>query len=1603
MGLNPISTTRKIKQEYVEYLSSMFFFQDKDLMNQAKKQLEEEGKFVKGPFIEITQPFINGRSIKELMDENIVSTEFHALRNHFPLDRTLYIHQETAIRKVIDGKNIIVATGTGSGKTECFLLPIINQLMREKEAGTLNKGIRGLLLYPMNALANDQISRLREILKDYPDITFGRYTGETEETQKKAEELFAKTNPDAERIPNEIISREKMRENPPHILLTNYAMLEYLLLRPKDNVFFDEGNAENWKFIVLDEAHTYNGAKGTEISMLIQKLKERISKSQEQNLTCIATSATLGGGKDAYKEVAKFASDLFHEPFYPEDIIESKRVDLTKRKLQGIKRASTQYIGLDKMYNHRELYKLLKDDLNVMQLQEILQKKPQLLSELPKAFFQDENLSHSKKLAAIVELVNLCAMAKEDDDAMPLLPARYHVFAKALEGAYVSLYKKRTLFLDRRKSYKFDGKNTVPTFELANCQRCGQEYIVGRTEDEKLIHADADVDIEGVIKRKPEYYMLGPDEGIIDISLIDGDETSVEGSEIANEIDSGVYILCSACGHIEPAGKARETRCCDFPSEKYIRVLKVRMTEYTVNTCLKCGNHTKNIVKQFRTADDPATEVLTRSLYQCIPPNKQIAPKDDLFGESEDIDDELLGRKLLVFSDSRQEAAFFASYLQPRYSNILWRNAIINELGNLQEYDDIRIDSLVNAVVRYGKQKNLFEPDTDDIEKQKQIQTILIKEFMNAERQIGLEGLGLISFVPERPDKWSKLNIGSLGIDPDLDLSIDDLWELYKILFNSLRDLNATTLPELVSITDQTFSPRNREVYFKLESENSERGNNILGWLPKGNSNNRRLDFIQKVYKAKGYSKDEATTKARSLLKELLAGKLYKGFWAKEGYISETPLPKEGTVLKLNYKKWQVLKPEKLYICDKCGSMVSSNLRGICPTFRCEGKLVDYKEGMSRFSYYKDLYTNMIPLPLIANEHTAQLTSEYASRLQNRFEKGEVNVLSCSTTFEMGVDVGQLEAVFMRNVPPETANYIQRAGRAGRRTESTAFSLTYAKRRSHDLTYYQFPEKIIGGMIKAPYIEMNNEKIVLRHMFSVVFAWFFKKYQTYYGKVDDFLKLSGEGEKSAVELLKQILSEQPDELKNSLKFIVPKSKALEAFLDIDNWKWVDYLLKDDEGALVIAESSVKEIIDELEDLKKKLDAERKPSDNILRIQNTYLKKDVLSFLSSSNVLPKYGFPVDVVNLDILHNGENAKVINISRDLKLAISEFAPGSEIVANKRVWKPYAVNMNKMKGWPVQQYAICKSCGRLYSYHVDLGTSSDDREQVCCNEPLNYHYYLQPVFGFSTKADELPAKPGERRKGKPLPSRVKFDTYVDEELELTETEQKEIMIGTHEVEMKYSSRGKMVIVNNGGGMGYSLCKRCGYITQTKPTRNKNANESRVEHKTKLGKKCENTFLYNIHLGHDFITDVVEIKLPLMSMDYIHKSFWPSLLYAVMEGASIELGVARSEIGGCLYRADGVDSTNTSIILYDDVPGGAGHAKKISQYLRGVLENARLKVKGECGCGDDTSCYGCLRSFENQFYHEILQRGIAYQYLTELLGSNNYNDIFDSEITVNS
>jgi len=230
-----------------------------------------------------------------------------------PVTRPLYAHQEEALRKAARKRNLVIATGTGSGKTECYLLPIIDTLLREDDAGTLSRpGVRAMLLYPMNALANDQMQRIRGLLEPFHKITFGRYIGATPESLAEGQEqhrLETGLDPDL----NELVSREQMRERPPHILLTNYSMLEYLLLRPRDTAFFDGSTGHHWRHVVLDELHVYNGTKGAEIAMLLRRLRDRVNGSERGRLQFFGTSATLGTSPGAPERIAQFASDLSDE------------------------------------------------------------------------------------------------------------------------------------------------------------------------------------------------------------------------------------------------------------------------------------------------------------------------------------------------------------------------------------------------------------------------------------------------------------------------------------------------------------------------------------------------------------------------------------------------------------------------------------------------------------------------------------------------------------------------------------------------------------------------------------------------------------------------------------------------------------------------------------------------------------------------------------------------------------------------------------------------------------------------------------------------------------------------------------------------------------------------------------------------------------------------------------------------------------------------------------------------------------------------------------------------------------------------------------------
>jgi len=320
--MNPIQLSREIERRYRQYLSTTFYFRDPELRASFEEALRS-GRLTKGPFLEATPVFKRGQLTRDVIHLLGLQPDEGFLQALHP---RLFWHQEAAITRILSGHNVIVATGTGSGKTEIFLYPILLHLYEEFQKGSLCPGVRALILYPMNALANDQRERLGEICTRLQEngspfqFKFGQYIGETPEDENDSRRNARDHM--ANRLPGELVLRREMRRSPPHILLTNYSMLEYLLIRPADSPLFDGGQARWWKFLVLDEAHQYRGSRGIEMAMLLRRLKERLRQGgRSEPFRCIATSATLLEGEADRADVARFASDLFGEPFREEDVI----------------------------------------------------------------------------------------------------------------------------------------------------------------------------------------------------------------------------------------------------------------------------------------------------------------------------------------------------------------------------------------------------------------------------------------------------------------------------------------------------------------------------------------------------------------------------------------------------------------------------------------------------------------------------------------------------------------------------------------------------------------------------------------------------------------------------------------------------------------------------------------------------------------------------------------------------------------------------------------------------------------------------------------------------------------------------------------------------------------------------------------------------------------------------------------------------------------------------------------------------------------------------------------------------------------------------------
>ena len=545
MLFRPAESSKQIVDFYRNYLLTTFQTTNDKYNEQLKTLLEQDGTISSGPFVSVSDSYEKEKTIAELVENHLLCDSMLNLKKFDPYNRRLYRHQIEATLKAGEKKNLIITTGTGSGKTECFLIPIVNELLKEQEAGTLDAGVRVLVIYPMNALVNDQIRRLRELFATYDDcrITYGKFTGETKNDFTSARNEFVERE-GIEPPKNELICREQMRKNPPNILITNYAMLEYLLLRPGDKVFFDERNALKWKTIVLDEAHTYGGAKGIEVGTLLKRLKATIGRDDIQ---FILTSATLGDNK-SNQQIINFAQSLCSSRFEENSIVRSYTV--APAKPEHVEKLNFE------IYNN--ISKQIKDNVSNLDILEYLKNNGVAIVEdddeevsveltlynmiLGDSFYYEFRklmLNQTKPLNQIAyelhmemndltDFIAVASKAKISNDK--LFEARYHMFLRGIEGVYVTLAPDRHLFVKKMETYKedpFSDDCGFKVFAISFCHNCNATFIVGQTENGYLVQKSKFND-----DYEPEVYLL---EG-------EYDESDIDESEADN-----TYVVCSKC------------------------------------------------------------------------------------------------------------------------------------------------------------------------------------------------------------------------------------------------------------------------------------------------------------------------------------------------------------------------------------------------------------------------------------------------------------------------------------------------------------------------------------------------------------------------------------------------------------------------------------------------------------------------------------------------------------------------------------------------------------------------------------------------------------------------------------------------------------------------------------------------------------------------------------------------------------------------------------------------------------------------------------------------------------------------------------------------
>ncbi len=1679
MNISPFNTYNHLKESISSFLETTYKISNDSLFNERAELLRQKGIISQEPFIETTPPFETSSMLRDLTRKNSPILplgldelmSFGTSVDEFPL----YTHQEKSLLKAFSNQpNLIIATGTGSGKTESFLMPILARILKEAKSNWISprnnakaghyhrsKGwvhsriheprpfaVRSIILYPMNALVNDQVRRLRRILSSQQSETwqisnlngnliyFGMYTGDTEVTgywtNPKKRKQWEKYINDVENTwnmlsndlkeqggwpkPNgaEMLNRWDMQEAPPDILVTNYSMLEYMLVRPIESNIFE--STRNWLrtdpsavfTLVLDEAHTYTGAQGTEVAYLIRRLKERLGINNSNKFRCIATSASLPNSSNANTSILDFVSKLFDEDpnsftlitgsvktlpnvkYIPNNIelkaFKNFQNDLDLNNFEKAVKNLFQSLNITFNVNidvRIQLYNFLKNYPLLNKLRNLTARKATEMQGLCTVLWNNVgNIDDQETATGGLLSAGTFAVPQLGPNVTPLISTRVHMMFKGIPGIWACLDPKCSKVESKyKKSNRPVGKlYTEPriwcecgarVLEVFTCRICGLMYLGGIEDNSESLWPWSDK-LDGESQDYENYKIFGverPNPASV------SNFRSFKTTNITTNTDKNKRISYEV---------PQTANNSNFPCE-----------------CPRCHNRTtqrREIIEPLKTKGVKAFSVLMEDAFRLQPNLNNNMPN--------------YGRKALAFSDSRQEAAILASDLEINHNKDMFRQVVYRQLFCCETcfgYGKIKVPTSNGSSFQTCQDcngsgmKNSIIPIPVDKLRERIINYALLSQINPTQDEIDNYFLQVdpfynpISHITQRfMDSFLRDEIASseFGLEP-LGLAC---WRIVLPPNNAIQPFdvfNATETIQLVQCIVRILA---------TEDVILPSGNNHLNWPENVEKWERKVIITSSTTLSENCIKfDLNKLKKLGNYLRVIGNNLGRqgripqqtsvDNWLKQ---IETPLfnylcnlrvlvPEvQGTGYGIPIDRFR-LEPitNNLDECTDCGYISESNIFKVCLRCTHSTQLKNISSIKNNFYRRYTLYSRpdapeIDPYPLKTREHTAQIEKAKAKQYERWFQElfldtensndSRVDILSVTTTMEMGIDIGNLLSVGLRNMPPYVANYQQRSGRAGRRGSGIATVLTFAQNRSHDQYFFKDPRLIISEPPRVPTIYLNNEIITLRHVRALVLQAFFHQWPHTSSIMTQTSNLLGSWGNIITFQKNNGMRDLQRWINSNLTMLVQRSQSIiNAYYHTKLNNWI---------------ISIANEINTVLNSRPSWDAE------------------LLEVLINEGLLPKYAFPIDVVSLWV-----NKEFLNpnrergIQRDLSIALSEFAPGAEIVVNKKMYtvsglySPFETNINYV---PKDRIIECNNCGAIVENMV--GSALPNQCSVCGFNDFNANDYIRPK-GFCS--DWSIPDNGRKYRGGGR-ERAGYTSYAKLSIGANAFDagqvssfSKHLYTLVKEENLHIANKGK----NN---QGFIICSKCGRNLD-------NATSSHhypadmppflgIAKGPNAGTRCTGTVTYNVILAHKFISDIlmISVKLP-NTMDAplnipSGKAIWYSFGTLIQIAASIYLQINPDElrVGIRPITLPAPDRRlSGEIYIYDTLPGGSGYAREISNNLSDIFKLA-LQLSTSCSnkyC--EGACYNCLLDYKNQQIHLYLDRNLGGAVLDYVLNSN--------------